>query len=560
MTRILVVDDIEQNLYLLRVLFEGHGYQVVTARNGSQALEMAGNEAPDMIISDILMPVMDGFTLCKEWKKDEQLKPIPFVFYTATYTDAKDEQLALSLGAVRFIVKPSEPDDFIKIIEEVVTEYEAGRLPMAQETPSEEIVYKQYNEALIRKLEDKMLQLEKANRDLANQIEERQQVAGALKESEERFRSIIEQSRDGIAITDEEGTLFVWNPGIEYITGLPAENIIGKKIWDMQFEILPDTEQTPKRWETLKAALGKILETGEAPWANQLQTREYNRPDGTRSFLEWVVFPISTAKGFMLGNISRDITERKRAEEALLAAEKMIGLGILAAGIAHEINSPLQVITGISESMGRRMQKNELEEDEVGRLHTLNRNAWRIAEIIKALLLYSRPSSDEMEKHNLNQVIGETLLLIKHQLKTWSNISVNTNLDPSLPDITCDRNRISQVLINLLNNARDAMPQGGQIILSTTFDSEQRRIILTVKDTGTGIPLETQRKIYDPFYTTKDIGKGTGLGLSIVKGIVLAHNGAISVNSTPSTGSCFTLTFPVDFIPADPIQSWEDQV
>lgn len=244
---------------------------------------------------------------------------------------------------------------------------------------------------------------------------------------------------------------------------------------------------------------------------------------------------------------TENITERKRAEAALLAAEKMAGIGVLAAGVAHEINSPLQVITGISESLGRRMQKNELEEGDSEQLGIVNRNAWRIAEIIKALLLYARPSPVEMEKDNLNQIILETLLLIEHQLKTWSNILVHTDLDPSLPEITCDRNRVSQVLINLINNARDAMPYGGQINLSTIFSTEQRCALLKIKDSGTGIPLENQDKIFDPFYTTKEIGKGTGLGLSIVKGIMQAHGGEISVDSTPGEGTCFTLSFPEEY-------------
>jgi CheY-like chemotaxis protein len=108
--RILIVDDREDNLYLLRALLQGHGYEVDTAANGVQALAAARQDAPDLIIADILMPVMDGFTLCREWKKDESLKSIPFVFYTATYTDERDREFALSLGAERFIVKPEEPD------------------------------------------------------------------------------------------------------------------------------------------------------------------------------------------------------------------------------------------------------------------------------------------------------------------------------------------------------------------------------------------------------------------------------------------------------------------
>jgi putative nucleotidyltransferase with HDIG domain len=182
-TRIQIVDDNEQNLYMLRVLLEGHGYEVVLAKDGAEALEKARCDPPDMIISDILMPVMDGFALCREWEKDEVLKAIPFVFYTATYTDPKDEEFALSLGAERFIVKPQEPDAFLAMVREVLEDHEAGRLGAPSEPVAEEAVYfKEYNEALIRKLENKMLQLEETNRALEAEIAERKRAEAALSE------------------------------------------------------------------------------------------------------------------------------------------------------------------------------------------------------------------------------------------------------------------------------------------------------------------------------------------------------------------------------------------
>jgi PAS domain S-box-containing protein/putative nucleotidyltransferase with HDIG domain len=181
MIRVLIVDDNEQNLYMLQVLLEGHGYEVVTAGNGAEALEAARRDPPDVLITDILMPVMDGFTLCRQWKEDEVLKAIPFVFYTATYTDPKDEELAMSLGAERFIVKPVEPDMFVGMLREVLENYKAGRLAVPREPVEEEAVYfREYNEALIRKLENKMLQLEEANRTLELEIAKR-------KQSEERI-------------------------------------------------------------------------------------------------------------------------------------------------------------------------------------------------------------------------------------------------------------------------------------------------------------------------------------------------------------------------------------
>ncbi|MFZ5918268.1 MAG: PAS domain S-box protein [Chloroflexota bacterium] len=162
--RVLIVDDYEQNLYLLRVLLEGNGYRVETAVNGAEALEAARRDPPAIVIADILMPVMDGFTLCREWQKDERLRGIPFVFYTATYTDSKDEEFALSLGAERFIVKPQEPEVFVGILRQVLQEAEAGCLRAPGKVLEEEAIYfKTYNERLVKKLEDKMLELERAH-------------------------------------------------------------------------------------------------------------------------------------------------------------------------------------------------------------------------------------------------------------------------------------------------------------------------------------------------------------------------------------------------------------
>ena len=141
MTKLLIVDDNEQNLYMLQVLLEGHGYEVVSAGDGAEALEKARRDPPDVIITDILMPVMDGFTLCREWKRDDRLKEIPFVFYTATYTDPRDEEFALCLGAERFIVKPVEPDVLVGLLQEVIEEHEVGRLVAPREPVEEEAVY-----------------------------------------------------------------------------------------------------------------------------------------------------------------------------------------------------------------------------------------------------------------------------------------------------------------------------------------------------------------------------------------------------------------------------------
>ncbi|MFA6239827.1 MAG: PAS domain S-box protein [Candidatus Hydrogenedentales bacterium] len=192
MTRLLVVDDEDQNRCLLQTLLTAYGYEVTAATDGGEAIDLARANPPDLIITDILMPGMDGFTLCREWKKDEQLQQIPFVFYTATYTDPKDEDFALSLGAERFLVKPQEPDVLVAIVKEITDDHRANRLGAAANTLEEEAVYfKKYNARLIRKLEDKLVQLETTNRALCEESARRQETEMELRKSEERFRTLV---------------------------------------------------------------------------------------------------------------------------------------------------------------------------------------------------------------------------------------------------------------------------------------------------------------------------------------------------------------------------------
>ncbi len=190
--RILVVDDQEENLYYLRALLQGHGFEVVSALHGAEALDKARQNPPDLIISDILMPVMDGFALCRAWKKDARLKTIPFIFYTATYTEERDREFALSLGAERFVVKPEEPDALLEMIRETVG---LGKRPPADPVPepeNEETDYlKQYSAALIRKLESKTEQLERANRVLERDMAERKQAEA----ERERLRAQLTQAQ-----------------------------------------------------------------------------------------------------------------------------------------------------------------------------------------------------------------------------------------------------------------------------------------------------------------------------------------------------------------------------
>ncbi|MEI7987943.1 MAG: PAS domain-containing protein [Chloroflexota bacterium] len=252
-----------------------------------------------------------------------------------------------------------------------------------------------------------------------------------------------------------------------------------------------------------------------------------------------------------LSGVILDITEIRLAEERLRGAQKFADLGTLAAGMAHEMNSPLQVVTGSADSLLNDLTKQgQIEATKLRRyLENISRNSWRIAELVRALNLYARPTDSLTKANDLNNIIHDTLLLIEHQLKTWSNIEVQMNLEDALPAIFCNRNEITQVLINLLTNARDAMQDGGLIQIRSAFDSQKNEVVLEVQDSGMGIPSEILDKIFDPFFTTKPVGMGTGLGLAIVSGIIKSYGGHIEIKSMPRQGTTMSLIFPLDGTP-----------
>lgn len=190
MKRLLIVDDMPQNLYLLEVLLKTNGYEIETAVNGKEALEIAKANPPDMVVTDILMPGMDGFSLCRIWKTDEQLKEIPLIFYTATYTDEKDRTFALGLGADRFLIKPMEPDDLLQVIEEVFLELEKGKTMPPIDSKEEESYIREYNEVLIRKLEDKMAQLQQSNKRLFT-LFHTSNILGKVKPADESIHDVL---------------------------------------------------------------------------------------------------------------------------------------------------------------------------------------------------------------------------------------------------------------------------------------------------------------------------------------------------------------------------------
>ena len=315
MKHIIVVDDRLENRYMLESLLKGVDYKISTAKNGLEALSLARKSIPDLIISDILMPVMDGFTLCTEWRKDELLKKIPFIFYTAAYTNPQDIKYALRLGADRFLIKPQEPSEFLTVIKEVLDEFELGKTKSKPELEkSETESLKEYNAVLFRKLEDKLIQTEQSDRKLKQYAFELEQSIQKLKLSEENLR----QTHDYLdnLINHANAPIIVWNPkfmiirfnrAFEHLTGYNSTDVLDQKL-DILF---PEATKKESLAQIEKTLSGEKWESVEIPILTKRKEIK---------IILWNSASIYDSQGKVLISTiaqGQNITERKRAEEML---------------------------------------------------------------------------------------------------------------------------------------------------------------------------------------------------------------------------------------------------
>ena len=241
--------------------------------------------------------------------------------------------------------------------------------------------------------------------------------------------------------------------------------------------------------------------------------------------------------------LSRAVGELRAAQEALIRTERLASVGGLAGGVAHEINNPTGVILTRSEFLLRIADEEKFSADVLEDLQAIRAQAQRIARITSSLLSFSRQVPAQKGPVVIADIIVEALNLVEPGVKS-SNISIVKELAPNLPRIHGDKGKLEQVLVNLVKNAIDAMPQGGVVTVRGVRVGE-KNVALSVCDTGTGMPPDVQAKIFEPFFTTKEVGKGTGLGLSIAYGIVAEHGGELSVSSVPGHGTEFHMLLPI---------------
>lgn len=394
------------------------------------------------------------------------------------------------------------------------------------------------NQRLVRDAEGRPTELV----GIWSDITERKLAQDELHESERRFRDMLDNLDLVSVMIDSDARITYCNDYFLRLTGWQREEVIGAS-WFERFIPPERADEALKRFNVLLAGGQDLRHT-----SNEVLTRS-----GQKRLLQWSNSLIYSPSGEVIGtaSIAEDVTERDRLEKQLLRADRLESLGTLAGGIAHDLNNLLlPILMGVT--LLKRFDPNEAS---LKAINNIERSVRRGSELVKQVLLFARGSETSRETVQLTAIVREIEAIITSTFP--KDITLEVSMAPDLSPVTGDATQLTQVLLNLCVNARDAMPRGGQLIISAAnIDISYHdalthgrstggpQIVLKVADTGDGMPKEILDRIFDPFFTTKEVGKGTGLGLSTAQGIISSHGGFLSVSSNPGEGSTFTIHLP----------------
>ena len=344
---------------------------------------------------------------------------------------------------------------------------------------------------------------------------------------ERRFKQIASLVGEWIWEIDPKGYFTYCNAVVEQVLGYNAEEMKGRLLYDLFYH-----EDLIK----FRNLLVDVFNKGR-PFKDF--TARFIHKEGHLLTIESHGLPILSHDGVLLGyiGVSRDISERIELMKRVAESQKMAALGQLSAGIAHEIRNPLHVMSGYTQLLSMTEESKERKE----KIKIIEEHIDRIERILQGISQYVRKTPPkEREKVNPNTIIQEVISLINYRASV-DNIHINLHLAEDLPEILVNKDEIHQVFLNLITNARDAMPHGGILTITT---KKRKGVEIIFEDSGVGIPREIRDKIFDPFFTTKEVGKGTGLGLSITRSIVERYGGTIEVESEEGRGTKFTIKLP----------------
>jgi signal transduction histidine kinase/DNA-binding response OmpR family regulator len=520
-TVLLVDDNLDMRTYLQKLL-ETAGFIVDAVADGEQALAAAMLSKPDLVLSDIMMPKMDGFQLLKALRTDADLRDVPVLLLSARAgEEAKVEGLAA--GANDYLTKPFSARELIARVR--------ANLDMAA-------VRRESQEALRR-----------ANESLEKQVQER---TADLRTKETRLRSIFGTSYTYQGFLSVDGTLLDANP--TSLAGIQStlEQVKGMKFWDT-----PWFTATPGMSDVVREAVPSVA-------AGETLRREIhiNLPEAGWRWFDFQMRPVWDAQGAVVAIVPEAVetTQRRRAEEALRQAQKMESIGQLTGGVAHDFNNLLTIIVGSLETLRRQLQPGAQPGAHASAslqrsLDSAMRGAQRAASLTQRLLAFSRQQPLDPRPVDLSRLVSGMSDLLHRTI--GEQISIDTGLADGLWLVNIDANQLETAIINLAVNARDAMPDGGKLSIETAnvqldegYASDQAEVVpgpyvmLAVTDSGSGMSAGTIARAFEPFFTTKDVGHGTGLGLSQVYGFVKQSGGHVRIYSEEGSGTSVKIYLP----------------
>ena len=526
---ILVVDDDVKTLAAMEALLSGPGRNIFAASSGTEALRLLLRENFALILMDVRLPVMDGFETAALIRQRERFRYTPIIFISAIDTLESDVFRGATSGAVDYLFKPVVP----QILQAKVSVFVD----------------------LFHKNEQLKLQ--------------------AIRQSEERFRLVVESLQDyAVFMMDPSGRVSTWNLGAERIVGWSQQEAIGK-LFGSFYTAEDEDKGLPGQALKESAIAGRyedegwrLRKDGSPFWANVVVTslvddhgelvgfsaifRDLTGRKKTEEQLKRLNAELEERYVEKAAELAHTIGEREKLQEQLLQVQKMESIGTLAGGIAHDINNILNIISGYANLI---LQNTGSKEKNSEHVEVIIETVERGVSLVRQLLAMARKAETKFEQVGVTGVLQKLQGIINDTFP--KQIEVIWDLQPELPPIMADHHQIHQAVFNLCLNARDAMPDGGTLIVATGIvaGAELRKIsqeakeelycCITVKDTGMGMSMSTKNRIFEPFFTTKQQGEGTGLGLAVVYGIIGKHGGIIDVESEPDRGASFRLFLPI---------------
>ena len=511
--KILLIDDDPDIREIMTLTLEDAGYSVICAPDGHTGLMLTTREEPQIVITDIKMPGLNGLEVLKKIK---QIKPETEVIVTTGFGDIKKAVKALRYDASDFISKPIDDD----------------ALHMALKRAMQRYVDKKQLSDYTTLLENENL---KTSSDLVKNV---------------NFQSsLIENSMDGILGCDEDEWVVTYNRSMKKLLGYSKAEVVKKMKVDSFFK--------PKQFIRLKQDLyGNGYGGKDRLFLYETAMVSNEKKDIPVQISGFVLFQDS-AQSSMVLFISdlrqlRTLEQEVTTQAKLLHREKMVSLGRLAASMVHEINNPLSGILNYIRLMIRITEKSPTQSPDLilaqfnkfqSHLKIIDSETQRCSELVSGLLKFSRKTKLEQTSIAVNELIQHSLLLCNHKLEL-SNIALKKSFSPDLPPVYGDFNQLEQCVINLIFNAIDAMENGGILEITTEFGRQDNLVCISIRDNGKGISKEDLNFIFEPFFTTKNKGYGVGLGLSSAYGIIEKHKGTIVVDSHPGKGSLFSIKLP----------------